>query len=66
MKKYVPRTYNNRRRRRILVRVLLAAAVLLVVTVVVTFVYWQRYIVYTPAGVKLDLPVLRESVTDKK
>ena len=64
MARYVPNTYNNHRVARILLRVfacVLVAAVLLAISL---FFGLRRYIVYTPEGLRLDIPWLQEDVED--
>ncbi len=54
------KTYRSRRPLKIFFRALLIAILALIVLAVVIFFGFRKYIVYTPEGVKLDIPILRE------
>ena len=58
------RIYKRRRPLRTLLRVLGVALLTFVVLAVTIFFVAQRYIVYTPDGVRLDIPILRDILDD--
>jgi hypothetical protein len=60
------KTYHSRRPLKIFIRALLITIAALIVIAVCIFFGFRKYIVYTPGGVRLDIPILREDtdVTD--
>lgn len=64
MARYIPNTYKNRRVARILVRVVVGVVVAFVILAVSLFFGLRRYIVYTPEGLRLEIPWLREDVAE--
>ena len=63
MARYIPNTYKNRRVARILVRVVVVVVVATVILAVSLFFGLRRYIVYTPEGLRLEIPWLQEEPT---
>jgi len=61
MPRYIPNTYKNRRVRRILIRFVIGVVLAFVVLAVALFFGLRRYIVYTPDGLRLDIPWLQET-----
>ena len=53
------RIYRRRRPLRTLIKVLGAAVLTIAILLVVVFFWFQSYIVYTPEGIRLDIPFLR-------
>ena len=60
MARYVPHTYKNRRVTRILLRVVVGVVIATVILAVSLFFGMRRYIVYTPEGLRLEIPWLQE------
>ena len=61
MSRYVPNTYKNRRAARVIARLLAGIVIFVVVLTVALFFGLRRYIVYTPEGLRLDVPWLEEA-----
>ena len=61
MSRYVPKTYKNRRIWRIIVKIFLALVITCAVLFVSLFFGLKKYIVYTPDGLRLDIPFLADS-----
>ena len=61
MARYVPDTYKNRRAARAIRRFVIGLVIALVVAVIALFFGLRRYIVYTPDGLRLDIPWLEEA-----
>jgi hypothetical protein len=54
------KTYRSHRPLKIFIKALLITLAALVVIAVCIFFGFRKYIVYTPGGVRLDIPILRE------
>ena len=61
MARYVPNTYKNRRAARVVVKLLVGLVIAVVVLTIALFFGLRRYIVYTPEGLKLEVPWLEET-----
>ena len=61
MSRYVPKTYKNYRVARIILKIFLALVLTCVILFVALFFGLKKYIVYTPDGLRLDIPFLVES-----
>ena len=62
MSRYVPNTYKNNRAARVIAKLLIGLVIVVVVFTIALFFGLRRYIVYTPEGLRLDVPWLEEPV----
>ncbi|MDR1065273.1 MAG: hypothetical protein LBL25_02790 [Oscillospiraceae bacterium] len=60
MARYVPRTYKNHRAARLLARALAILLIAAVALAIAMFFSLRQYIVYTPDGLRLEIPWLEE------
>ena len=60
-----PRTYRSKRPRKVILSILLSLLITFVVLWIILFFALQKYIAYTPDGLRLDIPLLYEQTTDE-
>lgn len=60
MARYVPNTYKNHRAARAVAKLMTGLVIVVVVIAIALFFGLRRYIVYTPEGLKLDIPWLED------
>ncbi len=53
--------YSRRKPVRLIIKIIAVIAALLIIAAVFLFFHMQRYVVYTPEGARLDIPILRNS-----
>ncbi|MDR0906876.1 MAG: hypothetical protein LBN00_12040 [Oscillospiraceae bacterium] len=61
MSRYIPNTYNNHRAARLFGRFAVGFVIAVVLLAISLFFGLRRYIVYTPDGLKLEIPWLEEA-----
>ena len=55
-----PRTYRSRRPRKIILTVFVSLLLAFVILMITLFFALKKYIVYTPDGLRLDIPLLSQ------
>ncbi|NLL38111.1 MAG: hypothetical protein GX254_00785 [Clostridiales bacterium] len=58
MAKEIYEIYQRRRPLKIFLKIMLSIIIIAIVFAVVVFFWFQSYIVYTPEGIRLDIPFL--------
>jgi hypothetical protein len=64
MARYVPHTYKNGRAGRVILTVIVSVIIAFVILTISLFFGLQKYIVYTPDGLRLEIPWMEAEPID--